>query len=176
MSNLYPYIHPDPFASLMRYDYADCKSDDFFVAWKKSRTEFKEKILLVEGFKKKEEPIQIEGTISLENLLEDAKNNSEKIWVLIRKYEVFGRFYSHYTHDFRKHEKAALAEVSSYITFAEILNSYAQKSDVLQFHSTFLKVMDSLCSLDPENITTAQAQKIVTLINNEQKIIEGLRS
>lgn len=175
MSDLYPYIHPDPFASLMRYDYADCKSDDFFIAWKKARTEFKEKVSLVDAEEKKEEAIQIEGTISLENLLEDAKNNSEKIWVLIRKYEVFGRFYSHYTHDFRKHEKSKLAEVSSYITFAEILFSYAQKNDVLQFHSTFLKVMDSLCSLDPENITRAQAQKIITLINQEQKIIGGLR-
>src|SRR5690606_11646570 len=86
-----------------------------------------------------------------------AGQNPDMLWSFIRKYEVFGRFFSHYTPDLRRHTDALPADLEAYILFAECLVAYAEGEEELQYQSTLCKVLDALCSYPAEKLDCMSA-------------------
>lgn len=173
MISLYPYIQPAPFVQKMRYDYAQCQSESFMNGWRLSREKVRERLLGHKGGAIDTAEVVCEGEV-LGVLLERTIKEPNLLWNFIKKYEVFGKFYSHYTPQLRKHECASPANNADYIRFAEVLMVYVENQDELQYLSTLLKVMDGLCGFDPAQLSNEEATRIVDLINKEAALVRGV--
>ena len=172
MTQAYPYIHPEPFSRVLRFDYADCQSNSFMQAWKETREALKKKLNEATS-KDPQPPLSGEGT-PLITLLQKSRDDTQILWALLKKYEIFGRLHCHYDINLRKAPNAHPASIQDYITLAEILAHTAQKEIPLQYCSTLLKIMDAFCGLDINTLTQAEASRILILIDEEEQFIERL--
>lgn len=166
----YPFRHPAPFETALRYDFADCGAAEFFVGWRTYRQMLREKL---EGRKSGQElkAVDIPGAISLSNLMAQP----ESLWPLIRKFEVFGRLFSHYDSDIRKHHAATPATLSDYIDFGHALANRAEQEECLQYLSTLLKVLDAITeNVTSDRMATYDPEKLRDLLDREARLIERL--
>lgn len=166
----YPFRHPAPFQTALRYDFADCSATTFFEGWRAYRQMLREKL---EELKSDQElgASDIPGMISLSNLI----SRPESLWPLIRKFEVFGRLFSHYDSDFRKYYAATPATISDYTDFGHALADQAEREECLQYLSTLLKLLDAIT----ENVMSGQMagydpKKLRDLLRREAGLIERL--
>jgi hypothetical protein len=171
-SGVYPFRHPTPFEMAQRYDFADCAADAFFAGWRAYRQ------MLRAAIRQKKQALVCEvpslyGAQPLKDLLGDP----ETFWLLIRKFEVFGRLFSHYDSSGRKHENAIPATLSDYIDFGLALAQRAERERCLQYLSTLLKLIDAIAEQVMRSDSAAyDPEKIVQLLDCEERLIERLLS
>lgn len=166
----YPFRHPMPFEKSLRYDFADCGAAAFFTGWRAYRQMLREKL---EELKSDQElkASDIPGMISLSNLI----SRPESLWPLIRKFEVFGRLFSHYDSDFRKYHAATPATISDYIDFGHALADQAEREECLQYLSTLLKLLDAITeNVMSDQIAAYDPEKLRDLLRREAGLIERL--
>lgn len=167
----YVYIHPCPLQTAQRYDFADCADRSFIEGWRSFRQESKARLLQGMGgmdVQNHAMPECPQGAIDLYALMV----TEQGLWSLLRKFEVFGKLYSYYQADGRRHPESDLAPVEAYVTFADVLLKRADDGSCYQYHSTLLKVMDALCALPVEVIGSRVAQEVSRLIDAEKELIE----
>ena len=174
----YEFVNSTAFLSPQKYDYADCESPEFLFAWKNSRLELSEKLNYISAKRQEQFVPQFEEAFTLQNLLNDVKPEDEHgsriVWSLIKKFEVFGRLYSHYDSDLFRHEDANPATISDYVSFGETLVLFAEKGENLQYLSTLLKLNDSFCGLDSEEFDQKNAKKLMLILESERRLVERL--
>ncbi|MCK6418566.1 MAG: hypothetical protein L6Q57_06480 [Alphaproteobacteria bacterium] len=172
LAQQYAYIHPAPFQKAMRYDYADCSSRLFFKSWSDFRDLVRKRLSAKQlCFDQKEFPSLVDkDCIDIEILL---SRDLSGFWPLLKKFEIFGRLFSHYDSNLQRHRNATLATMDHYIQFGCALVSH-HKGDNLQPVSTLLKLMDAICASELEQISESQRDGILSLLAEERRIVHGL--
>lgn len=171
-SGVYPFRHPAPFETALRYDFADCAADAFFAGWRDYR-----QMLRVALRQKKPVAFHDIPPVNSARPLKDLLSDPESLWLLIRKFEVFGRLFSHYDANGRKHENAIPATLSDYIDFGLALAQRAERDRCLQYLSTLLKLIDAITEKAMQDDALAyDPEKIAELLDREEHLIERLRS
>ncbi|QQG36314.1 MAG: hypothetical protein HYS17_00540 [Micavibrio aeruginosavorus] len=169
----YVYIHTRPLQAAQRYDFAECADHGFIREWRSFRQEIRKR--LTEVAESSDEagvmgPDCPPDAITVFDLMQTERG----LWILIKKFEVFGKFYDCYRDDGLRHPQSVVAPVSAYVCFADLLLQKAAKGECFQYHSTLLKLMDALCALPAETMDFATAQKVIRLIDGEEALVEKL--
>ena len=107
-------------------------------------------------------------------LIEKQECKDINIWQ--KKFEVFGRLFESYDRKNIKIKDSILAGPNIYLEFANcLLLTYSLKNDVKYF-STFLKVIDLLCSMEYSSFSRSNLKLFVKLIKHESKVIKKFKS
>ncbi len=187
----YPYQGRDLFSEPESYSYAQCDNVSYLENWQIYRAEtaakLKAQVLANTEHQESGNSLDVDCPDALElagylrETLDDLQNNDislKKVKARLApfsvKYEVFKRLHSHYDCDFKKHEKAELASLQTYLLFSQCLGLAAEKYSVLNFLSTHLKINDALSSIPPERFSPKQAELMISIIEMENKLIQKL--
>ena len=107
-------------------------------------------------------------------LIEKQECKDINIWQ--KKFEVFGRLFESYDRKNIKIKDSIIAGPNIYLEFANcLLLTYSLKDDVKYF-STFLKVIDLLCSMEYSSFSRSNLKLFVKLIKLESKVIKKFKS
>lgn len=169
----YIYIHSEPFQKAQRYDFAACADYSFIEGWRAFRQTSRHKILAaLAEYKTGNEVIltSIPGAVSVYDLLKTDKD----LWLLIKKFEIFGKLYAFYQVDGTRHPQSASAPLSAYVAFVDSLLRRARLEECYQYYSTALKVMDALCVMPVGSVDANSAREIVRLIDEENDLLSHL--
>lgn len=166
---IYAYRHPDPLNTAQNYSFSLCNRRDFIAAWRKERRDVKQRLASRTCLPEPPDPATVppSGTLSLSRLME----SEEGFWTLIRKFEVFGRLFNAYQANLHKHPDATPATIYDYLTFGEKLVECAEQTDVLQYLSTLLKLLDALGALPPDIFAGQAARRLTDLIDAEARLV-----
>lgn len=178
----YPYVHPSPFEKAQRYDYADVESDAFFASWQAQRQVFLADMQRADEIGAGPEYAAVSDlddtqALSLAYILWDirALKSYGALFPFIKKFEVFGKFYSHYRiSDLRKAPDACAAPIEDYVLFAELLLEACEAQDNLQYLSTLLKLCDIFCGLRVEDLSASVRARMADVICDEVKLVLSL--
>ncbi len=104
------------------------------------------------------------------------KKECKDILIWQKKFEVFGRLFESYDYKNIKIKDSILAGPNIYLEFANCLFlTYSLKEDVKYF-STFLKVIDLLCSMKYLNFSRSNLKLFIKLIKLESKVIKKFKN
>lgn len=180
----YPYDGRDLFAAPESYEFASCASEDFFAAWRASRDAALERLRRAAGATPS--PCRAEAipaAHSLRALLEesrraltlmvaDIRKAKPTIDALVQKFEIYRRLFSAYDGELRKAKDATPAMPADYVTFAETLAAWADKTDAPKYLSTLLKTVDALCSLPIDALSGDAAARLAAVIGEERRLVD----
>ncbi|WP_417613198.1 hypothetical protein [Owenweeksia hongkongensis] len=173
----YPYVPAVAFKQATRYDYAQCSDAAFISKWQRARADFELRLCNVRSCVPME--MQQHSAIDFIGCLDIIRSCPDEVandgfWNLVRKFEVFGRLFDGYTSQGRRHSLASPASVDIYIVFAQKLFALTRETEILQFLSTGMKVMDSLSGLSTSLLNVALSREIVDLIACERQLVSDL--
>lgn len=172
----YPYAAPAPFVEKIDYSYAACAVPGYVDGWRQAR-EAAQKRAARRAMDLPAAQASDGAALPLSTLL--AGDGPDRPWLerLIQKYEVFGRLFRAYGPDGRRQEGADTATVGEYLAFARVLAARTATpgaEEGLQPLSTWLKLMDALCSLPPDAFTPDEAAVLACLIGQERTLVDRL--
>tara|TARA_R110000796_G_scaffold11478_2_gene38255 strand:+ start:161545 stop:162090 length:546 start_codon:yes stop_codon:yes gene_type:complete len=173
----YPYVPLEPFKQAVRYDYAQCSDAEYIEAWRRARASFEQRISDAIGcdFGEEKQP-EAEDYIPCVEIIRSCPDEAatEKFWELVRKFEVFGRLFNGYTRHGRRHPLASPAYIDVYVSFAQKLFALAKETQIIQFLSTGMKVLDALSGVSSSLLSETMSKQVVGLISFERQLVRDL--
>jgi len=180
---MYQFNNRDLLENPEKYHYAHCNAPDFPTQWRQSRKKWRETLLIAE-LSDKENNFSLTTTVGeidtffeLNRILATLNSNPaslHKLLFFLKKFEVSKRLYGYYSKDKKAITRSHYRNLDIYLLFGRCLVLGYEATNNLQFLSTFLKLMDTLTSINPEAYTTNQANEIFQLLDIELKIMTPL--
>lgn len=173
----YKYLNNNSPNEKIDYSYSTYHGEDFINAWKKSRLEFIEqreiKNLLFEF--EDENPTKSLFNNWIHDLLDGNFEDTEKLNLLLKRFEVTKKIYDSYDSDFRPTEKTTeYKNIQLYILFSYILALAYTYYKKLYYLNSLLKVNDIIIS-NEDSIASGDWVKFNHCIEKEIKFIYDLR-
>lgn len=170
------------------YFYSDCKKNNYFEEWIRSRKDYIERLKLDRTKSHvglQSESIFDKATCSIEVIMEDIFRGLHDIGFrrvlgmkslgkYIQKYEVSKRFYTSYSQEYVRNTDEIYSGYYAYIVFANcLIEAYSKKSS-LQYVSTLLKICDAFTSVNISQYSNDEKDYLFKILYSEQKIISAL--
>ena len=174
----YPYTGRNLFLQPKSYAYAVCDRDNYLNDWKVSRKGAKN-ALVKQASAEYEIKVQPEanlpqGAITLASILRQSLKHEILLDPIVVKFEVFGRLFAWYQDNGRHHPDSPIADLQTYILFAERLCEIAENSASLKHLSTLLKVCDSLASQAAQQFRPEDANRLADVLDREHDLVDGI--
>ena len=173
----YKYINDNAPKEKIDYSYSEFNGEDFIDAWKKSRENFlKDEELPIFDFtsveKKGTEGLLIDWTLKLANGTFD---DSQKLNLLLKRFEVTRKIYESYDEEFRPTEKDSnFNQIHLYILFSYVLVNAYINTKKLYYLNSLLKVNDIIISNDSA-VSEKDKNLLTYCFNKEVQFVEDLR-
>lgn len=171
----YPYRGRDLFKEPESYSYSECESQSYIEDWRCSRKNAANLILKHKHYPKKDQNgrrFLPPGAISLCSILNREYVSPEILSPFIIKYEVFGRLFAWYTASGKRHVESPLADLGTYILFAEHLCAAAETTGGLKFVSTLLKLCDALASQRASDFGSQNSMRLIAVFEKEAILVD----
>ena len=185
----YPYANRNLFEEPERYSFADCVGPEYLAAWRASRSRIRDR--LDTSLPEQEvERVEISETQfansrslrrTLNAVLDDLRGGritlekgQQAIAPYVLKYEVFKRLFAFYQNDGRRHPDSPMAELETYVRFAECLAEIATRERSLKHLSALLKLCDALASLGADEFPPLAAVDFARVLEIEQDLVTEL--
>lgn len=174
----YPYTQRNLFEEPERYFYAQCDNKDFYSSWLTSRYA---SLQLLNDIPSKINSHLAYSSAFLTGMMSDIGEQMDDREIaetalepLVKKFEIFRRFFTQYDDDFRRTDDAKPLGVAGYIQFGELLAEFVERYGSNKHASIFLKLMDAICSANFLEFDTVSVKKCVSLIKREIAIVENI--
>jgi len=186
---IYPYADRDLFAEPESYEYAKCDGADYLKEWEESRTTarlaFSRRANEQPGTAAAKESCNVlADAVSLRSLLLQPLSNGTSrlssdrakadLDPFVVKFEVFGRLFSWYRSDGRRHPDSPHTDLPTYILFAQRLCEIVEYSGSLKHLSTLLKLCDSLASHPLNRFEPDEARLVVDILDREKLLVQSV--
>ena len=175
---IYPYTGRDLFAEPGSYAYAQCDGADFLNEWQESRRAAMDALAIrarehriEDGTEHDAPPVD---AIKLQPLLQEKPVSMVLLEPWIVKFEVFGRLFSWYQPDGRRHLDSPTATIGTYLLFAERLCEVAEASGSLKVLSVLLKLCDALTSRPVSVFQSDEAADLLALLDREALLVANI--
>ena len=174
----YPYTGRDLFAEPETYAYAVCDRDDYLDDWKTSRQHAKHELAkrAISGgaIAVPHDMQKPPGVLALNSVLGQSPVSESALEPFVIKFEVFGRLFAWYGDSGRRHPDSPLANLSTYILFAERLCEIAEGAKSLKHLSTLLKLCDALTSQAAERFRPEDASRLTDVLDREELLVKDI--
>ena len=175
--NSYKYVKGNSIKEKINYSYSTFEGKQFLKAWDLVRKNCIK--IILENKSNIVKHKDSETTTFLKLLIKNPlliKNKENDIHLLIKRFEVTKRIYSHYDLNFKRiNRQTSFDDIYNYIYFGILLTKLFENNKHLQYLNTILKVNDIICReiLNSSNLIYPQSECLY-LLKQESKIVKTL--